>query len=72
MQRKKNMVKILKFVYALTIFLSLILLVTSEVFTSLKDMYGFHCTCIAVHDCPKYRCNNPFVLRCIWNKCYCM
>ncbi|CAJ2657117.1 unnamed protein product [Trifolium pratense] len=65
------MAKILKGIYALIIFLFLILLVTGEDLIPIISIHGHHVPCITFTDCPQEKCQDPSVLWCVSKKCYC-
>ncbi|WJX93208.1 hypothetical protein P8452_74766 [Trifolium repens] len=65
------MVKILKGVHALIIFLSLIFLVIGEDLLPIISDNGHHVPRNSFSDCPTDKCQDPFVLWCVSKKCYC-
>jgi len=70
MQMRKNMTAILKFVFVIILFISLLLLVTKgyrEPFSSFTEGP----TCKQDIDCPSISCVNPQVPKCIMFECHC-
>ncbi|CAJ2668914.1 unnamed protein product [Trifolium pratense] len=67
MQMRRNMTAIIKFVYVMSIFLSLFHVVTS----SDNPIVLVISSCKTDYDCPDKFCDPPKVGKCLSNICYC-